>query len=75
MECGGDRGPMKYTYGISATNLKAWAVTRIAISPNEAANLDPEAFLIFAAEVEKIARKLSQPKQLRLIEPVNGKVE
>jgi hypothetical protein len=66
---------MKYTYSISATNLQAWAVTRIAMSPNEAANLDPEAFLIFAAEIEKVARKLRQPKQLRLVEePVNGRV-
>lgn len=65
---------MKYTYGISATNLKAWAVTRIAMSINEAANLDPEAFLAFAAEVEKVARKLRQPKQLKLIpnEPVTS---
>lgn len=58
---------MKHAYSISATNLKAWAVTKIAISPNEAANLDPEAFLAFAAEVEKVAQKLRQPKQLRLI--------
>lgn len=40
------------------------------MKPNEVANLDPAAFPLFAAEVEKVARKLRQPKQLRLIEPV-----
>lgn len=63
---------MNHTYSISATNIKAWAVTRLTMSPNEAANLDPAAFLIFAAEVEKVARRV-RVKQLGLIE-ANGEV-
>lgn len=66
---------MKYTYGISATNLKAGAITRIAMTPNEAANLDVDAFLIFADEVEKVARKLRQPKQLRLMDEPSGRAK
>ena len=61
---------MKYLYSITALNLKSQAFTRLGMSPDQAAKLDPEAFLMFAAEVEKVARKLRQPKQLRL-EPNN----
>lgn len=43
----------------------------VGISPKEAARLDPEAFLQFAEEVARVARKLRESKQLRL-EEVEG---
>lgn len=63
---------MKYTYGISATNLKAGAVTLIAMTLGEAANLDIDADFIFADEAPKVARKLRQPTELRLMDEPGG---
>lgn len=57
---------MTHLYTITALNLQARAHTKIGISPKEAARLDPEAFLQFAEEVARVARKLREPRQMDL---------
>lgn len=72
---------MKYLYFVDVLNLKAQALTKIGITPKEAAKLDPEAFMQFAEEVARVAAKLAEtatpdpqarePRQLRLEEGVS----
>lgn len=69
---------MNHLFTIAVLQLQAQAVTRIGITPKEAARLDPEAFLQFAEEVARVAGKLvetatpdpqaREPRQLRLME-------
>lgn len=69
---------MEYLYSITALNLQAQALTRsgnafsphvnVGITPAQAAKMDPAAFLQFAEEVARVAGKLREPKQLRLLE-------
>lgn len=61
---------MNYLYFIAPFDFQAH--TRVGISPKEAARLDPEAFLQFAEEVARVARKLREPKQLTLVENIDS---
>lgn len=60
-----------HTYAISAEHNVSGGLYEMFMTPQEAASYDQAAFLIFAAEVQRVARTIiqnaKQPKQLALI--------